>query len=94
MKRVGFITPKDDFYQMSYNNVIDFCKEICFRAENFDEFLEFSKSYSYFSPYFDFVMAKKDYLFFNRKFLIYDRGAYYLNDFVSIKYLDNLNAFN
>lgn len=98
MKRVGFITPTDDFYQMSYSDVESFCKEICFREENIDEFIEFSKNYSYFSPYFDFVMARKNYLFFNplynnRKFMIFDRGAYYLNDLVSIKYLDNVAAY-
>lgn len=98
MKRVGFITPTDDFYQMSYSDLESFCKEICFREENIDEFIEFSKNYSYFSPYFDFVMARKNYLFFNplynnRKFMIFDRGAYYLNDFVSIKYLDNVAAY-
>lgn len=98
MKRVGFITPTDDFYQMSYSEVESFCKKICFCAENIDEFLEFSESYTYFSPYFDFVMARKNYLFFNplynnRKFLIFDRGAYYLNDFVSIKYLDNVTVY-
>lgn len=98
MKRVGFITPTDDFYQMSYSEVEAFCKVICFREENIDEFIEFSKNYSYFSPYFDFVMARKNYLFFNplynnRKFMIFDRGAYYLNDFVSIKYLDNVATY-
>lgn len=98
MKRVGFITPTDEFYQMNYSEVELFCKEICFCEENIEEFSDFSKNYSYFSPYFDFVMIRKKYLFFNplynnRKFMIFDRGAYYQNDFVSIKYSDNVAAY-
>ncbi len=98
MKRVGFITPNDDFYQMEYSEVEDFCRDICLSEENKEDFKVFKKDYSYFSPYFDFVMSIKKYLFFNplyreRKFLIFEGGAYYENDLASISYSENVEKF-
>lgn len=98
MKRVGFITPNDEFYQMSYSDVENFCKKVCMSEENKDAFIEFSKDYTYFSPYFDFVMKEKKYLFFNplyrgKKYWVYDNGAYYENDIVSFDYMENIQSF-
>lgn len=98
MKRVGFITPNNDFYQMNYGEVEDFCKKICLSEENREAFLKFKEGYSYFSPYFDFVMINKKYLFFNplyvgRKFMMFDEKAYYLNDLASFDYLENVNVY-
>lgn len=98
MNRVGFIMPDNEFIQMKYNEVEAFCRDICFREENLEEFKRFSKSYSYFNPYFDYVMVNKKFLFFNplylnRKFMIFDRNAYYLNDLVSFRYDENVEAY-
>lgn len=64
-EKVGFITPQNEVFLMNYNEVNNFCKEICFRKDNINDFLEFEKDYTYFYPYFDFVMFKLDYIFIN-----------------------------
>lgn len=63
--KVGFITPQDETYLMTYNEVNDFCKSLCEKVENFSKFNEFSKDYKYFYPYFDFVMFELEYVFIN-----------------------------
>lgn len=98
MKKVGFITPDDSFYSMNYSEVEAFCKEICFSDESRESFLEFAKDYSYFRAYFDYIMIMGKFLFFNplynnKKFIIFDKGAYYLNDLVSLNYQDNVSSY-
>ncbi len=83
---------------MKYGDVENFCKEICLRDSNREQFLNFKKDYSYFSPYFDFVMVNKGYLFFNplyneKMFMLFDNGAYYLNDLISIDYAQNVKFY-
>lgn len=53
--KVGFMTPTNEKIMMNYDKVEEFCKELCFREEYKDEF---SKNYTYFKPYFDFVMIR------------------------------------
>lgn len=65
MKIVGFITPENEFISMKYEEVEEFCKEICLREENKESFKMFSNDYKYFTPYFDWVMVNKKYLFVN-----------------------------
>lgn len=98
MKKVGFITSDDGFYSMNYSEVEAFCKEICFSDKNRESFLEFAKNYSYFRAYFDYVMIRGKFLFFNplynnKKFIIFDKGAYYLNDIVSLNYQANVSSY-
>ena len=47
MKRVGFITPNNDFYQMNYGEVEDFCKKICLSEENREAILKYKEWYTY-----------------------------------------------
>ena len=63
--KVGFITPEDKVYWMTYDEVNDFCKSLCYQEENYNKFQEFSKNYTYFSPYFDFIMFELEYVFIN-----------------------------
>ncbi len=63
--KVGFITPEDKIYWMTYHEVSDFCQSICCQEENSNKFHEFEKNYGYFSPYFDFVMFELEYIFIN-----------------------------
>lgn len=98
MKKVAFLTPNNEFIKMNYWEVEDFCKEICLRQENFNLFNEFKKDYIYFTPYFDFVMKMKKYIFFNclfnkEYFLIFNEEAYYFSYIVSDDYQDNVSNF-
>ena len=98
MEKVGFITPNNDLIFMNYYEVENFCKEICFQEENIELFEAFKKDYSYFSPYFDFVMIHKKYLFINclynkNYFIMFSNGAYYFSYLVSDNYQDNVNFF-
>lgn len=98
MKKVGFLLPNNDLIYMNYGEVEDFCKKICFDEKNLDAFLNFKVNYSYFSPYFDFVMIHKKYLFLNslfnkETFIIYRNKAYYYNFLVSDNYFDNVVSF-
>ena len=63
--KMGFITPQNNYFYMDYDEVNEFCKNICEKVENIDRFNEFSKDYTYFYPYFDFVMFELDYIFIN-----------------------------
>lgn len=64
-KTVGFITPNNERIMMNYDEVEEFCKELCLREEYKDDFSKFSKNYTYFKPYFDFVMIRLGYVFVN-----------------------------
>ena len=64
-KKVGFITPQNQYLYMYYDEVNEFCKSICESNEYIKEFHVFSKNYNYFYPYFDFVMFKLNYVFIN-----------------------------
>lgn len=99
MKKVAFLTPQNELIEMNYWEVEDFCKKICLKEENKASFDEFSKKYSYFTPYFDYVMKVKKYIFFNCLFnkdccLIFRDDVYYFSYIVSKSYIDNLNNFN
>lgn len=63
--KVGFMTPQNETYLMTYNEVNDFCKLVCEQEKYLEQFNEFSKNYTYFYPYFDFVMFELDYIFIN-----------------------------
>ena len=63
--KVGFITPNNQKILMDYSKVENFCKEICLKEEYQAKFNEFSKKYTYFKPYFDFIMINLEYVFIN-----------------------------
>lgn len=63
--KVGFLLPNNQTILMDYDEVNDFCKTLCESVANYDSFIEFSKEYSYFEPYFDYVMVKLKYVFLN-----------------------------
>lgn len=63
MVKVSFITKDNDVYEMSYAEVLEFCKEICLRDEIKDEFNQFKRNYTIFDPYFDFVTFRLEYIF-------------------------------
>ena len=82
MQKVAFLTPNNEKFEMNYWEVEEFCKKICLKEENKASFEEFSKKYTYFPPYFDYVMEVKKYIFFNCLFneehcLIFNDDAYY-----------------
>ena len=59
----GFITPENQFIDAEYSNLQEVCKNICEEPTNQQEFLKFSKGYTNFSPYFDFVVFHLKYAF-------------------------------
>lgn len=59
----GFITPENQFIDAEYSNLQEVCKKICEDLRNQQEFLKFSKGYTNFSPYFDFVVFHLNYAF-------------------------------
>lgn len=63
--QVGFITPNNQKIYMEYSEVEGFCRQLCYQSENYQNFLEFQKQYTYFTPFFDFVMFHLNYIFMN-----------------------------
>ncbi len=59
----GFLTPEDEWIEVDYFHLQNFCKEICQRTENQEAFFQFAKDYKNFSPYFDFVVFYLKYAF-------------------------------
>ncbi len=62
---VGFITPDNQKFFMKNSEVLEFCKKLYFDKKNIQGFENFQKDYSYFEPYFDFVMFNLNYIFIN-----------------------------
>ena len=63
--KVGFLLPDNSKVFMDYDEVNDYCKNICESEEYNNEFLDFEKNYTYFDAYFYFVMKKLNYIFIN-----------------------------
>lgn len=63
MVKVCFINKENEVFEMDYTEVLDFCKGICLRNENINEFNQFKNNYTIFEPYFDFVTFRLDYIF-------------------------------
>ena len=76
--RVSFIDPENGVHRLNYYEVEDFCKNICLNEENKDKFKKFKRDYSYFSPYFDFVMFELNYIFANPLFSRH--GLFHIGD--------------
>lgn len=98
MQKVIFLTPNNERFEMNYWEVEEFCKKICLKEENKASFEEFSKKYTYFTPYFDYVMEVKKYIFFNCLFneehcLIFNDDAYYFSSIIGSTYSDTINNF-
>jgi len=98
MEKVWFITPNNESIFMNYYEVEDFCKKICLQEENLEAFEKFKRWYTYFLPYFDFVMIHKKYLFINclfnkNNFIVFKDGAFYFSYLISDNYQDNINFF-
>lgn len=79
---VGFEGPNNRLEYMGYGDVLDYCKELCEREENMEEFQKFQRKYQYFEPYFDFVTFHLKHLFLNplledKKYLVYNKKALY-----------------
>lgn len=75
---------------MNYYDVEEFCRNLCYQEENKKEFQEFSKDYTYFKPYFDYVMIKKHYIFMNPLF----QANNYLKTIGNSFYMVNLETSN
>ena len=63
--QIGFLSPDNKLNFMEYDEAYFFCKNICEDEINKERFFEFKKDYSYFNPYFDFVMFELDYVMIN-----------------------------
>ena len=63
--QIGFLSPDNKLSFMEYDEAYYFCKKICEEEINKERFLEFKKDYSYFNPYFDFIMFELDYIMIN-----------------------------
>lgn len=58
---VKLIDKDQNEYEMEYYKVNDFCKMLCYKKENIELFNEFKKDYTYYDPYFDFVIFELGY---------------------------------
>lgn len=68
--KVGFLKPDNTVDYMEYYEVEKYCMKkineyVSISKENFQEFELFSKKYTYFKPYFDFVMVVLKYAMVN-----------------------------
>lgn len=61
----AILKPDNQLIQGNYTLIREFCKKECLKDENISDFIEFSQSYNYFEPYFDYVMFKLNYIFIN-----------------------------
>lgn len=79
---IKLISPNGEGITLNYYEVLDFCKVLCYKKENKEKFLKFSKDYTYFLPYFDFVMFELGYkmhnVLFEDSYLIAKSGELYL----------------
>lgn len=71
--KTGFIMPDNRIVLLNYEEVNQFCVDICHLKENYDKWLKFQDGYSYFSSYFDFLILKLNYIFINP---LHQEGAY------------------
>lgn len=90
-KKVIFISPNNCIHTINYDNVEEYCKKICLDSNNIEKFEEFKKNYTYFTPYFDFVMFELEYIFINSLFsgrqgLFHINNALYLYPIKSLNY--------
>ncbi len=63
--KVGFLTPDNQKIEMNYDEVSFFCEQLCLSPENYQRFQKFQQNYTYFSPFFDFLMFELNYVFVN-----------------------------
>lgn len=89
--KMCFLTPENNLIPLNYYDVLDYCKNICLSDEYKDQFSEFSKDYSYFNGYFDFVVFNLGYAIanplFNKKKIALPIGdAMYSYDIDSLDY--------
>lgn len=75
MNFVALLTPENKILKATYSKLRSICMKECLKEENIDEFMEFQKDYSYFEPYFDFVMFKLKYILINPIYM--QRSALY-----------------
>lgn len=61
----AILKPDNQLIQGNYTLIREICKKECLKDENISDFIEFSQSYNYFEPYFDYVMFKLNYIFIN-----------------------------
>jgi len=89
-QKIIFLSPDNETVLINYDEVLDFCKDLCLKEENIKEFEVFKKDYTYFNPYFDFVMFKLNYIFINPLF----KRRYGLFHFNNALYLYPVKSFN
>lgn len=63
MIQVKFINQNNEIFKMNYSEVLTFCKMICLKEKNHEQFEIFQKNYTFFEPYFDFVTFQLNYVF-------------------------------
>lgn len=62
MEEIHFITPENIKFSVPVSDIYSFCEKYCEEyisksEENKEKFLEFKKRYTYFSPYYDFLIC-------------------------------------
>ena len=62
MEEIHFITPENIKFSVPVSDIYSFCEKYCEEyisksEENKEKFLEFKKKYTYFSPYYDFLIC-------------------------------------
>lgn len=87
---VKIINPNNEVISLKYSDILYFCQRkteefISLSEKNLKEFVEFRKNYSFFDPYFDFVMLKLKYvlinpLFYQNTYLLPYEEKYYIMD--------------
>lgn len=95
----AFITPENELITMNYDKVEEFCKQECNKPENIDKFSTFKKDYTYYHPYFDFVMFELNYQMINPLFksgtaLVNVNQELYLTEIDRFNYNEIRNKLN
>ena len=85
---VKIVSPNNEVFELKYYDILYFCqketeKYIDASEQNLKEFVDFRKNYSFFLPYFDFVMLKLKYilinpLFYENSYLLSYNDKYYI----------------
>lgn len=65
VKKAILISPNNEKIECFYWELENICKNICEKEENYQKFMDFQKDYTYFNPYFDFVMFELNYVLGN-----------------------------
>lgn len=99
MNSIAILKPNNEIIKGNYNQIRKFCIKECLKDDNIDEFLEFQQKYTYFEPYFDYIMFKLKYVLLNplcqtKKALYAVEDAFYKIKIDNIDYNSIVNMVN